>query len=369
MFPIEISRWQRYLKRHIKEIFHKLMIMQEGIISIDGSYGEGGGQILRTALLLSLATGKPFEITNIRSKRPKPGLLNQHLAAVRAFRKVTSSTVIGDELGSTKLRFFPGKVTADKVAIDVGTAGSVTLILSSILPALSIIGAEMTIDIKGGTDTKWSPAYDYFSNVIIPLYQKLGINVQSRLLRRGFYPVGGGEVVATSQGCKKVLSLKSKEGTAKQARIRSICSNLPLEVAGRQTESARKLLQSHEIEVVDIETKQEPAASPGTAITIWHVDIPAGIFVGGDAVGERGIAAEEIGRRAATSFTNSSRAPLDAHIADVAIPLLSLAEGDSEIAFPEVTGHIRSNIYTASLFTKRRFELSKPAGLDMLRIS
>ncbi len=144
---------------------------------------------------------------------------------------------------------------------------------------------------------------------------------------------------------------------------------MPLEVARRQEESAKRTLQSNGIEVVDTESKHEPAASPGTAITIWHVDASAGIFVGGDAVGERGIAAEEIGRRAAMSFIRSSMAPLDSHIADVAIPLLSLAEGDSEIVFPEVTGHIRSNIYTAGLFTKRRFELSKLAGLDMLSIS
>jgi len=342
---------------------------KEGIIAIDGSYGEGGGQILRTALLLSLATHKPFEITNIRSKRPKPGLLNQHLAAVRAVKKITSSTVLGDELGSTKLRFIPGRVITDKVRIDVGTAGSVTLILSTLLPALSIIGSQVSVSITGGTDTKWSPAYDYFSNVIIPLYFRLGINVQSRLEKRGFYPIGGGEVFAVSQPSEKILPLKSKDGRANEVNIRSICSNLPLEVAKRQAESAQALLRKYEIKVKDVESTREPASSPGTAITLWYVDISAGIFVGGDAIGERGVAAEEIGRRAATAFIKSSKAPLDAHIADVAIPLLSLAEGDSEIVFPEVTGHIRSNIYTAGLFTNRKFELKKWTALDMLSIS
>ncbi|MEM3638015.1 MAG: RNA 3'-terminal phosphate cyclase [Conexivisphaerales archaeon] len=338
------------------------------LIVIDGSFGEGGGQILRTALLLSIATGKGFEISNIRAKRPKPGLLHQHLAAVNAFTKVTSSTVLGGELGSTNLRFIPGKVVADKVRIDVGTAGSITLILATLLPALSISGAEVSIQITGGTDTKWSPTYDYFENVVLQLYNRIGVRTSSRLVKRGYYPAGGGEVSAEIHRSEKLFGLKSIEKQDKVVRGRSVCSILPLQVAERQAESARRLLQENGIMVDDIEVRRDPASSPGTAIALWHVDAASGIFVGSDAVGERGLLAEEVGRRAAVAFVRARRAPLDPHIADVAIPLLALAHETSEIVFPEVTGHIRSNIYTAELFTKRRFELSEGKELAKLCI-
>lgn len=338
----------------------------DALLKVDGSYGEGGGQILRTALMLSLATGKGFHITNIRMKRPKPGLLHQHLAVVKAFCLATSSKLLGGELGSTELKFYPGRPISKDVKIDIGTAGSITLILGALLPALGLAGGEVHITVKGGTDAKWSPTYDYFENVVMKMYKDRGLKVGSKLDRRGFYPVGGGEVEAEVQpvNATSLKPLVSKPISYRSAVVRSVSSNLPQSVARRQADAAKELLTAEGVHVEDVIVSDEPAASPGTAIAIWFTNSKENAYVGGDAVGERGVRAEEIGKRAADAFLSAYRksAPLDVHAADMAVALMSLCKESSQIIFPDMTGHIQSNIYTARIFTGRKF-VSSRAGL------
>jgi len=331
--------------------------MKSDIVHIDGSIGEGGGQILRTSLMLSIISGRPFEISNIRSKRPNPGLRPQHLAALKAFTLITGGRLVGDQIGSTNIRFVPGEPKNQDIEIDVGTAGSITLILSTLLPALSFRGEDFSVTLKGGTDTKWSPTFDYFNEVVVRLYRSFGINCDVRLVRRGYYPVGGGEVVARIRSGHIVKSFKAIDREDEVVNIKSVCSNLPIHVAERQARAAKQLLENDGVTVNEIITQNEYALSAGSVICIYIKDLEVPVYIGGDSVGQKGVSAEDVGFMAARNFLFSynKRVALDVHCADMAIPLMCLTEEESQIGIPSMTGHIVSNMYVSSLFTAKKF--------------
>src|SRR5262245_55827517 len=164
------------------------------MIEIDGSWGEGGGQVLRAALSLSLVSGKPFRIRNIRAGREKPGLLRQHLAAVRAAAVVGVATVGGDAMGSTSLEFIPTAVTPGPHVFKVGTAGSTMLVLQAVLPALMVAGGSSRLELEGGTHNPFSPPYDFFERALAPLLERMGPRLAPAIERSGFYPAGGGRI-------------------------------------------------------------------------------------------------------------------------------------------------------------------------------
>ena len=162
------------------------------MIEIDGSYGEGGGSVLRIATALSALCSKPVKIYNIRSKRPKPGLMPQHLNAVKAVAKLSNANLSGLEIGSTELKFQPGKLTPGNYSIDVKTAGSITLILQAFMIPAAFTGGPVKITLIGGTDLRWSPSIDYFRNVTLPILKLMGYDAKTKLMKRGHYPRGGG---------------------------------------------------------------------------------------------------------------------------------------------------------------------------------
>ncbi|MEM3185768.1 MAG: RNA 3'-terminal phosphate cyclase [Conexivisphaerales archaeon] len=327
-------------------------------VQLDGTVGEGGGQILRTSLLLSTITGRPFRLQKIRLKRPVPGLRPQHIAAISAFSKATGAYVEGASIGSTSIYFRPDLKVKENVKIDVGTAGSITLILGSIIPALALRGKEVKVTVVGGTDTKWSPTYDYFSNVVKNMYDRIGIKFRCELIRRGYYPAGGG-LVETNIYPSKLSSLNVAERINGQVMIKSVCSNLPGHVARRQADSCVKYLEDRNIEVGGIDISMENALSPGSSLLAF---IPSSdYFIGSDMVGERGLRAEEIGMRVAESLAHlySSKASLDSHAADMAIPLLGLAGGKSSFTTPQLTEHMQSNIYVLKQFIDCSINISR----------
>ncbi len=169
------------------------------MITIDGSQGEGGGQVLRTSLGLSLVTGKAFRIEKIRAGREKPGLLRQHLTAVRAAAQVGGAKVSGDEIGSRTLAFEPEQVRGGEYEFAVGTAGSATLVLQTVLPALIVAGGPSRLTLKGGTHNPWSPPFDFLQKAFLPLLERMGAKVTAELIRPGFYPAGGGEFTVEIQ--------------------------------------------------------------------------------------------------------------------------------------------------------------------------
>ncbi len=312
------------------------------MIKIDGSYGEGGGQILRTAVSLSCLTGEPVEIDNIRAYRPKPGLAMQHLKGIEAAKVITNAEVEGLQVGSTGVVFKPQEVKGGSYTIDIQTAGSVTLILQTILlPALT---TNISLKIKGGTDVNWSPPIDYMNNVTLKALKDMGANVSTELVARGYYPKGGGQINATTESSK----LKGVDfGRQEKCSIQGIShsSNLPPHVAQRQASAAQKTLQSRRFDA-QIDTQVEKYFSTGTGITLWCG------YKGGSALGEKGKKAEKVGEEAANNLLAEldSRGCFDQFLADQLMPFAAVASGNTTYTASEITMHQKSNSYVIKEF-------------------
>lgn len=213
------------------------------MIKIDGSFGEGGGQILRSSLTLSMLTNQNFEIKNIRSGRSKPGLLRQHLTAVKAATQISNAKVEGDYIGSTSLKFSPQEVQAGKYEFKIGSAGSCMLVLQTILPALMLQNNESEIYLEGGTHNPMAPPFDFLDKTFLPILKKMGVDVEMSLLRPGFYPAGGGQVLIKINPCKTLSSVNLDTfGELKSIKPRVLFSNLPHQVVRRELATLRKKL-------------------------------------------------------------------------------------------------------------------------------
>ena len=209
--------------------------MTEGLLTIDGSQGEGGGQVLRSSLALSLVTGRPFMIDKIRAGRKKPGLLQQHLTAVLAAAEVGGAEVEGAALGSRRLEFRPGPVQSGNYAFRVGTAGSATLVLQTVLPALLLAAGESNLVLEGGTHNPMAPPVDFLERVYLPLVSRLGPQVELQLVRPGFYPAGGGKFTVRVQPAKQLGRLELPDrGQIASRRVRAMVANLPRHIAERE---------------------------------------------------------------------------------------------------------------------------------------
>ncbi len=311
------------------------------MLRIDGSQGEGGGQIFRTALALSALLSKPIEVFNIRANRPRPGLAMQHLTTLLTFKKIFSAKVEGAKLGSTKVTFTPGSIKEEReYSIDIGTAGSITLLLQALLPAL--VYHNTTLKIKGGTDVKWSPTIDYFSQVFLKNLSYLGVRAEVELLARGYYPKGNGQVKIR---ISKVNLLKGYEfedrGKLLGIKGKAHSSNLPEHIVEREAKTAKEALLPLKAEI-DLELRKE--ISTGTGITLW-ADYQ-NCSLGSSALGEIGKPAEKVGTEAALRLMKEINSPatLDVNMADQIIPFAALAEGRTSFLVRELTGHLRTNI-------------------------
>ncbi len=345
------------------------------MIEIDGSFLEGGGQIVRTALAISTVIQKPFCVFNIRKGRPKSGLKNQHLYCIKALEKLCNAKTEGAELGSMKLKYVPGKIKGQTISIDIGTAGSVTLLLQSLLLPAFFSNSKVRFKISGGTDVQWSPQFDYFANVVIPQLQRFSEMIEISLVKRGYYPKGGGKVDIK---IKPKFSLeKIKEAPQinlieqyNLIQIKGIShASLDLQkaqVAERQARSARIALGRFNCPI-NIRTEYRETLSTGSGITLWaifskdldEIDIFNPIRIGADALGERGKRAEDVGKEAADKLIQeiNSKAPVDSHLADNLIPFLALFGGRIKVS--KITPHTLTNIYTCEQFLGKIFELDE----------
>src|SRR5438094_961403 len=261
------------------------------MIEVDGSYGEGGGQVLRSAVALAAVLSKEIHVFNIRAGRAEPGLRPQHMTGVKAAAQLCSADLQGLELGATEFVFKPGELRAGTFRFDVGTAGSVTLVLQTLMPILAFAPGPVQLEIAGGTDVKWSPPIDYVRLVTLPILKKIGYDGHLEAVRRGHYPRGGGLVKFSSGGASKLQAM-IYEKPRSVSRIYGISHTvaLPRHVAERQAASARKCLleaklssPSIDVEVVD----DKGQLGPGSGIVL-SAEAQNGSILGSDSLGERG---------------------------------------------------------------------------------
>ena len=221
------------------------------LIEIDGSYGEGGGQILRSAIAVSAITGRGVKIRNIRKNRPRPGLGIQHIKSIELAARLTGARVEGLAPGSTAITFMPGPIRGGEYSLDLGTAGSISLVLQSVTPIAAFAPSTVTFHITGGTDVRWSPTIDYFQNVTLPALRLFGFKGDLQLESRGFYPLGGGKVTASIEPAR-LHGIRADVPQPPSVRGISACSRLPPHVAKRQADAAKKYLEGMGIEVAEI---------------------------------------------------------------------------------------------------------------------
>ena len=348
------------------------------MIKIDGNWGEGGGAIARVALALSTITRKPFEVYDIRKGRKDAGLKNQHLYCVKSLQELCNADKEGAELGSLYLKYYPKKLVAKNLNINIETAGSITLLLQALLLPSMFVSKPITLTIIGGSDVRWSPSSDYFNNVLLPQLQRFA-KIEAKLLKRGYYPKGNGKVEIRINPRYKLNDFENFEEFHQHLKHNVQKYNLTeqqhliqikgvshaskslqnAKVSERQAESTQSLLKQKYNVPVKITTEYQDTLSIGSGITLWaifsrnkeDIDENNPIRLGADALGEQGKRAEIVGEEAAKNLIKEieSKAPVDRHLADQILPFMALI-GDSKIKVSEITNHCRTNIYAIHQF-------------------
>ncbi|HSD96464.1 MAG TPA: RNA 3'-terminal phosphate cyclase [Sulfuricaulis sp.] len=330
---------------------------------IDGSFGEGGGQLLRTACALAAITGAPLRLRNIRARRAPPGLAPQHLTAVKAVAALCDARVEGLELRSEDLVFHPGKLRGGEFRFDVGTAGSITLVLQALLPAALVADASVHIHLSGGTDVRAAPPLDYLRFVLLPLLTRMGANVELTLLRRGYYPRGGGEVmVAVRPGRLQGLCIETP-GTVQEIHGLAHVSNLPAHIVERMQQTARQMLA--DMALVTIERQilgRDQAIGQGGAIVLWAR--MAHTLLGGSEVAQRAVPAEHIAGTAVQALREeiTAGATLDIHASDQILIYGALAQGPSCFLARTLSSHAQTALWLLQQFLPLRVT-TRAAGM------
>ena len=340
-----------------------------GVITVDGSHGEGGGQIVRMAVALSALTSTSVRIVNVRAKRKNPGLAAQHATSILAVARMCDARTEGVVVGSRTVEFHPGPLRGGSFSLDVGTAGSVTLVLQACLPPAFAVG-NVELTIRGGTDVPWSPPLDYFGHVFLGLLQRMGARAEVDVAMRGYYPRGGGLVRVTIRDPPAWKPLRVPDrGDLDRIAGRAHASNLPPDVVTRMKSAALKRLSGFmDVRVHGETLGPDRAVGPGGAIVLW-AETPATIL-GADALAERGKRAEKVGDEAATELLTEieSGSTLDVHAADQVLAYAALAPGPSDFLVREVTEHTRTMMWLLGSFLGTQFETAPQGGLHEISV-
>lgn len=330
------------------------------VLTLDGSYGEGGGQILRTALSLSAVTARPFRLTRIRSGRRNPGLLPQHLSAVRAAAAISGAIVSGDRLGSTELSFSPthppryGSYIFDVAeTAQRGSAGSVSLILQTLLIPLALADHASTLVLRGGTHVEWAPSFEDLVNAYFPALRRIGFRIDAELKRWGWYPVGNGEIsceIGIDRSAAELNPMQMVDhGPLRQIAGTAVAANLPAHIPQRMVDRAQASLRDLGVPV-NILPQRVTAAGPGAGIfLVATYDNMAASFSG---YGRLGKPSEAVADEAVAAFRehHSSGGAVELHLADQLLLPLSLAAGSSTFTTPRPTSHLMTNAWTIDQF-------------------
>ncbi|MFW6117534.1 MAG: RNA 3'-terminal phosphate cyclase [Thermoproteota archaeon] len=334
------------------------------MIEIDGSQKSGSGTILRLSVAMSAITGQPLHLFNIRDDRPQPGLKPQHLESVLTAARLCNAELKNAQLRSREIWFNPKNIPGGNFESEIGTAGSIPMLLITVIP-LCIV-AEDTVHLhvtKGGTDVRHSPTINYMRYVFLPTLKRMEINATSQVHRYGYYPKGGGEVTLTVDPCESLHPLRLTDfGKIETVNGVSVCTFLAeRNVAKRQAKAAENYLTqkgySPDIQVVNDESNP---IQKGSSLALW-AETDAGVILGADAIGERKKRSEKVGKEAARKLFSElfSRPTVDTHMADLLIPYVALAEGESEYLIRKVTDHLETNIWLAEKLLDVKFKIEK----------
>jgi RNA 3'-phosphate cyclase len=340
-------------------------------LEVDGSTGEGGGQVFRLSLSLSALTGRRVRVTRIRAGRPKPGLARQHLVAAEALQKLCGADAEGLELGSTSVTFRPRGIRGGRLNLDVGTAGSVTLVLQAVLVPALFAAQPTTLSIRGGTDVRWSPPADYTHSVFIPLLAGMGGTASFQVRRRGYYPRGGGHVRADIAPVS-VLAPFRGEDMGQPLRIGGHAhgSNLPTHVAERMKGRSEEGLAEFQPVTIKAHTYGDrEAEGRGGALVLWAKT--TAVRLGASAVAEKGVAAEALADHATRELRDDLRATvtLDRYAADQLLPYMALASGTSVFWVREVSGHLKTLFWLLPQFLDVNIQTAVEAGRTRVEVT
>ena len=319
-------------------------------LKINGGHGEGGGQIIRSAITLSSITKQPIHLENIRKNRKTAGLKPQHLTAITILQKITNAKVIGAELGSTELKFIPDDIKSLDLVEDIGTAGSIPLILQALIPVVAISQKKLNLTIKGGTDVLWSPSIDYIQHVFREAYSRMGIKFSLELDKRGYFPKGGGcvQLQVYPNNIKPILFSKRKTNN-----VKLICSfsKLSIENIKKEIEKIKKKLTDANF-IVDIKIKNEEAMNSGASLLIYSIDESS--IIGIDALFDKKSQKFDLDFE---KFIKSLS--IDDNLADMLVVPASLSNGKTIFHVKEISKHLETNLFVTSKITGCKYGIGK----------
>jgi RNA 3'-phosphate cyclase len=324
----------------------------EKLIEIDGSYGEGGGQILRTALTFSAILRKPIRVHHIRAGRKNPGLQPQHLKGVEASARITEGRTEGLKLGSDTITFIPQHIVPGDYKFEVGTAGSVTLLLQALLLPLCLSQESSRLTLVGGTHVLWSPPFHFLKEILFPILTSMGISVEASIERWGWYPKGGGILRVEVKPIRELKPISLIErGALKKIRGISATSHLPRHVGERQKDYALKKIEKELKMDAEVQILYDvPANGPGSFFFL--IAESQGAMAGFSSLGQRGKRAEEVAEEAVDSLKEyiKSDGCIDPHLADQLIPFVAWAKGNSVFTTTRMTEHLLTNLWVVQHF-------------------
>ena len=332
-------------------------------IKIDGSFGEGGGQIIRSAITLSAITGKPVEIENIRKNRKVPGLRPQHLLGVKILSKICQARTEGLHVNSTSLKFFPSQGLDLDLQEDIGTAGSIPLVLQVLIPAVSLMRNNLKLSIIGGTDVPWSPTSDYTKYVFSEALARIGINFTLDIKRRGYYPKGGGLVDIQIQPCKNTNPISLFERNTKTAKILCVYSHIPKDAVEKEAHVAENILIRNGFDC-EIAINEENAIDTGCSMLIFSHDVNS--ITGSDGIYQKSL--QGLGESVAKKFIESNLG-VDIHLSDMLVVPLALVKETSAYRVKQITKHLETNLFVAAKMTGCKYGIGKLDDGFEVRIS
>ncbi len=338
------------------------------MIEIDGSQKSGSGTILRLSIAFAAATQQQLHVYNIRQNRPQPGLKPQHLEAVLTAAKLCNAELEGAKLDSRELWFKPNSVKGGKIEAEIGTAGSIPMLIMTILPICHL--AERTVQLhmtKGGTDVSNSPTINYMRAALLPTLKRMGLNSTLTVQKYGYYPKGMGEVTLIVEPCESLKPLRLVEtGKVKTVSGISVCTFLEeRKVAERQAKAAIEYLRERQLMTdVKIANDRSNPLQKGSSITLW-AETDKGAILGADAIGELGKPSEAVGKEAAEKLWREiiTRPTVDSHMADMLVPYIALTKGTSTYLARQLTDHLHTNIWLAETMLNAKFKIENVGSL------